>query len=410
MGKPWILMYMHKAPYPLDHGTAQRIWQMVQHLRKEYQIGIVLPEYVKQVPDLSQGVDGVWVGGDYRGNIGKVRRRLSGWLAKFMLQRRYSKYLAEFAANPLSSIDPVSAVLLERLCLQLRPITVMCQKVQTTVPAAAIARRHGIPVLLDVHDVLSVRHQRAKQVKTNVNLGGRPFTQDDELALLNQFDGLIAIQPEEASWLGQLLLKKRIIVAPHPPDRIIPPRPEVISKEAPILLYVGSKVSHNADALQYFLTEQFPTIREAFPAVKLQICGSICERVCDPLPNVQYLGICNDLQPFYDRATLVINPVRFGSGLKIKTVEALAQSKCLVTTPIGAEGYLSHAGKVFVCSSPEEMGKTIVSLLNDLGMVRRYELAAYAFVLDYLSPEICYRDLMQLLQEFSNQCRESVSN
>ena len=124
MAKPWILMYVRKVPYPLDHGTSQRIWQMVQYLRHEYRVGMVIPKYVPHVTDLSRGMDGVWVGENWR-IFWRIRKRLGWRLARFLLERRYRKHLQEFAANPLAYVHPVSALLLDRLCGQLKPIVVI---------------------------------------------------------------------------------------------------------------------------------------------------------------------------------------------------------------------------------------------------------------------------------------------
>ena len=51
-----------------------------------------------------------------------------------------------------------------------------------------------------------------------------------------------------------------------------------------------------------------------------------------------FLGHKENIEKEYAEATVVINPAWIGTGLKIKTVEALARGKALVTTPKGIEG------------------------------------------------------------------------
>ena len=50
------------------------------------------------------------------------------------------------------------------------------------------------------------------------------------------------------------------------------------------------------------------------------------------------LAEMQDMKPAYDSATLIVNPVLFGTGLKVKSIEALGYSKPLDTTSVGAEG------------------------------------------------------------------------
>ena len=54
--------------------------------------------------------------------------------------------------------------------------------------------------------------------------------------------------------------------------------------------------------------------------------------------GVLSIGPVETIDVFWPNIDIAINPIRFGSGLKIKNVEALAYGLPLLTTPIGAEG------------------------------------------------------------------------
>jgi hypothetical protein len=51
------------------------------------------------------------------------------------------------------------------------------------------------------------------------------------------------------------------------------------------------------------------------------------------------LGAVGDLGPLYRQARVVINPAVAGTGLKIKTLEALAHLRPVVTWPNGTDGF-----------------------------------------------------------------------
>ena len=61
----------------------------------------------------------------------------------------------------------------------------------------------------------------------------------------------------------------------------------------------------------------------------------------------------------------MVNPIEFGSGLKIKNVEALAYGKPLITTPHGANGFIDAPhSSVLVADSPEQW-QAVIDRLSD---------------------------------------------
>ena len=58
--------------------------------------------------------------------------------------------------------------------------------------------------------------------------------------------------------------------------------------------------------------------------------------------------------------------MQFGTGLKIKSVEALGYGRALVTTPCGAEGLEAGAGSAFrVASDPVAFAREVSGLLAE---------------------------------------------
>jgi glycosyltransferase involved in cell wall biosynthesis len=103
------------------------------------------------------------------------------------------------------------------------------------------------------------------------------------------------------------------------------------------LLFVGSvDYQPNYTGLRWFLDEVFPRVREIVPAF-LDVVGSQRR----PLPNVEgvvYHGQVPSVLPFYERAHIAVVPVLFGSGTRLKVIEAMALGRPVVATSAGAEG------------------------------------------------------------------------
>ena len=90
------------------------------------------------------------------------------------------------------------------------------------------------------------------------------------------------------------------------------------------------------------------------------------DRGADPeAPGVRRLGFVDSLDEVYRQAAVVINPQQFGTGLSIKSIEALRHARPLVSTISGARGLEDGAGLAFrQAASAEEFGDQLVALLR----------------------------------------------
>ncbi len=113
--------------------------------------------------------------------------------------------------------------------------------------------------------------------------------------------------------------------------------------EGALMLFVGGFAhAPNYEALAWFVRDVLPLIRTRVPAARLIAAGSSAtDRVWDLAgPDV---AIRADVAPaelsrLYASARVAVAPLRFGAGVKLKVVEALAAGVPVVTTTIGAQG------------------------------------------------------------------------
>ena len=169
----------------------------------------------------------------------------------------------------------------------------------------------------------------------------------------------------------------------------------------PTLLYVGTNNASNVQALTHFIAQSLPLLRAHMPTLELHVAGKVCLALEEHAGVVKH-GVVDDLAPLYANAGIVINPVLFGTGLKIKNVEALSLGCPLVTTPIGAEGLeegLKEEGdnNAFVIAEPGvDFAEAIHALLRDhtraqtladagMALVRRMNARSSTALLDALA-------------------------
>ena len=83
------------------------------------------------------------------------------------------------------------------------------------------------------------------------------------------------------------------------------------------------------------------------------------------MKNIVYHGFVDDLEEYFQKATVFVCPLLFGSGMKIKIIEALYRGIPLVTTPIGAESIELENGKnSFVTNNSSEFADDVMKLFE----------------------------------------------
>ena len=140
------------------------------------------------------------------------------------------------------------------------------------------------------------------------------------------------------------------------------------------LLFVGS-FSHgpNVDAVRFFCRRILPGVRGRQPGVVLDIVGAEPPAAVLALRGERVFvhGYVEDLNPFYEKADVVVVPVRFGGGVRIKLLEALARGVPVVSTVVGAEGIRGLDGEhLFVARDAEAFASRVHRLLSDPGLRR----------------------------------------
>jgi polysaccharide biosynthesis protein PslH len=176
--------------------------------------------------------------------------------------------------------------------------------------------------ILYTHDVFTNKFQHT----------GNPWfsvTATEEAKALNRADIILAIQENEAIFYSYLTTRKILAAYSLFP---IHETPFVGEK---VLLFLAGSNSYNLAAITTFIETVFISLVQVYPEIKLIIGGPICNVISQTSYNnsVQFLGEVNDLNDFYSRGDVFINPTITGTGLKIKTFEAMAYGKVVISHP-----------------------------------------------------------------------------
>jgi GT2 family glycosyltransferase/glycosyltransferase involved in cell wall biosynthesis len=156
-------------------------------------------------------------------------------------------------------------------------------------------------------------------------------------------------------------------------------RPAAREPEPRRLLFIGSFAHRpNVMAVEFFVNRVWPLLRD----VRLHLIAG-ARHASFPLEanlaqaGIEMEGFVADVRPAYERAALVVAPLVASAGTNIKILEAMAMGKAVVSTRAGVNGLDLTPGEDFeLVKTAEEMAATIEGLLVDAAERRRIERAA----------------------------------
>lgn len=202
-----------------------------------------------------------------------------------------------------------------------------------------------LPIILETHDVQS----HALQQRGDLN----PWTRrpdrlerliESETALLEKANVLVHLSVDDFKFF-QARLPSKLHSLAFPTidenfgssvDAVVPPA-EIID-----VLFVGASHIPNFASVKWFFDQVWPLIVDR--RYNLKIVGPVGSMVQWQSPQLYetfrscFVGEVADLAPFYRAARCVMAPMVSGSGISIKTIEALAQGKPFVGTSMAFRG------------------------------------------------------------------------
>jgi hypothetical protein len=248
--------------------------------------------------------------------------------------------------------------LLLHLEAKFEPEVLLAEYIFMTRPFALL--RAELFKIVDTIDVFSTKHEKVVNYGVEDSLAISPVA---EAELLNRADLLIAIQAAEADELRKLAPEKQVISVPVDftlLEHLPPPATR------PVILLVASDNAMNVKGLKDFLRFAWPLVRDAVPDADFHVIGSVGQAVEPALPGVQVLGRVEDLAAAYAEARVIINPAVAGTGLKIKTVEALCHLRPIVLWPSGVDGLGPEiSGLCHVASNWFDFARHVIRLAGE---------------------------------------------
>lgn len=205
-----------------------------------------------------------------------------------------------------------------------------------------------------------------------------------------RFDAAVCFTERDRREIAKLAPGTRCLVIP-PCGPVLTNDPiDTTSTVDNTVLFVGNFMHPpNVNAAVWLGQEIFPRLRLRNPTARLVLVGDrVPERVRRLASDeVEVTGRVADVRPYLAKAAVVVIPLRRGSGIRMKTMEALGAGKAVVATSAAVDGLGVTAGHEFLqAETAEEFACSISKLLADCHRRDELRLAAREWAEKYSRP------------------------
>jgi GT2 family glycosyltransferase/glycosyltransferase involved in cell wall biosynthesis len=348
-GKPVVLIASPYLAYPLSHGGAVRMYNLMRRAADDFDL-----------------VFACFVDTDRPSLVGML-----DLCVEVVTVRRSGTHLLPSTDRPdvVEEFEsPAFHAVLKQTVRKWKPViaqlefTQMAQYAADCAPAPTILVEHD--VTLDLYQQLLAQGEDwelRRQLKKWIRF---------ETEAWRNVDSVIAMSDKDRGLVGE-----KAIILPNGVD-LERFRPSAIAPDSRRILFIGS-FGHlpNVLAVDFFLREVWPELRPIGATFHI-IAGSrhryFLERYQDRVrldltqPGIEVEDFVADVRPAYERAAVVVAPLLASAGTNIKIMEAMAMGKAIVSTNAGINGLdLEPGSDILVANTGVEMALAVRDLIED---------------------------------------------
>lgn len=366
-----------RVPYPIDKGDKLRAFYQIKYLSEKNEIFLyALDEGNSKIDPtklpFATFCKKITVESLSRSNI--IKNLLSGIFRNIPFQTSYY-YSKRTMKNIITAID------------RFKPDLIYCQLIRC---AQFVIDIKDIPKVIDYVDVISKGLERRKEKS---NLFWKIFLWFEfrralfyEQKVYNSFNRSIIITEEDKSFLP---LKDKSNVSVYANGIDLEYFHPMNFKKKYDLFFTGNlSYPPNIDASKFLATEILPRLQQKYPDIKILIAGASPSKKVLELQskNVTVKGWTDDLRDYYKAAKIFVAPLRIGTGLQNKLLQAMAMEIPCVVSELAGRGISNSKTNCFLnAESVEDYFKQIDRLLCDERFAKELANSGYSFVKENFS-------------------------
>ena len=366
-----IFVLLPRIPYPLEKGDKLRAYNQIKQLAKHNEIVLCALNDNKKV-DEQQAFHALQ---PYCTSINFVRiskpRILFGLIRAFFkgLPMQCGYFYNRKAAHKVDA-----------LIAKHQPDMLYGQLVRV----AEYIRHKDIPKAIDYQDVFSYGMKRRRDI---ANFITRPVY-NMEYRRLCRYEAFVFDEFDVKSIISQP--DRDLIPHPKKDDILIIPNgvdheffsPQQQEKRYDIVFTGNMSYPPNVNAVEYLANEILPTVWQTIPEAKMYIAGATPDPKVKKAASDRIIisGWLDDIRDAYAQSRVFIAPMRIGTGLQNKLLEAMSMGLPTITTPLANASLGAKPGEeILVGNSAEELAQHIITLLTDKEKAKQIAQAGFDF-------------------------------
>lgn len=357
-----ILFLANRVPYPPFRGDKLKIYNLAKRLCGKHELHLLT--FAQTEEDFT-----------HQAELEKIFSKVT-----FISLPKWKSALncvgGLFSRLPFQVLYFRSAAMRKTLAEVLRNDRFDAVHVQHLRMAQYMAANRDLPRILDLPDAFSLYWKRKYDNSRNPFL--KAFEGDEqrrvlqyEQQVLSRFNKTLVCSVEDKKYLEETHGLANLDLLPNgvDTDTFFPINHDYSHNHT--LLFTGNMdYGPNVDAVCYFVAEILPLIQQRHPTVRFIIAGQ------RPIPKVQALagttisvtGFIPKLADEYNKASVVVAPLRFGAGTQNKVLEAMAMGIPVVCSNIGFAGLGIQSGEgAIMQTDPQDFANSVCELLDREG-------------------------------------------
>jgi len=249
---------------------------------------------------------------------------------------------------------------------------------------AEYIRHKDIPKAIDYQDIFSYGMKRRADIASFVT---RPIFNMEyrrlkryEAAVFDDFDVKTIISaPDRALFPHEK--RDEILIVPNGVDHdyFTPMERE---KQYDLVFTGNMSYPPNVNAVEYLADEIMPIVWKTLPETKLYIAGATPDPKVKKAASDKIIvsGWLDDIRDAYAQSCVFIAPMRIGTGLQNKLLEAMSMRLPAITSPLANASLGAKPNEeILIGSNAQEMAKNILTLLNDAQKAKQIAQAGFDF-------------------------------
>ena len=386
-----ILFILPCVPYPLTAGGNQAFFNMVEYIRHKMSVSLLLSPENKEMNDV-ESLRALWTNVDFylfreedaepktrcpryyrwlKKMSESISRKMQRQLYSFQQERPYKNMTLKnscFKPFPKAYVEYVSDI-------SRRGFDIIQVEFYPLISLGYLLPEN-VQTIFVHHELRYVRNENEMEFLERVTDEERMLYRigkDFEHSALKTYKHVIVLTEVDRQILIDFIGNKhRIHVSPAVVQMTDACDKQVVPTTSR-LTFVGSEGHYpNLDAVVWFCQEIAPCLRNQNFHFTFQVVGpwrsSYVKELQISCPELELVGYVEDLHNFLN-GSIVLVPIRIGSGMRMKILDAVSSKAPFVTTTKGVEGIdFHHEEECLIADSASDFASAVIRLTGDEGL------------------------------------------